>query len=441
MRNFILIGLMLLPLFTIAQIQVTNIDGEPIDGVYIYSADKQFQTYTDSLGAFNLTDTILVDSLYFKMLGYNSKVLSVKQLTKIVLEESSYELPEFEVNYVKRKKIWINKFKKPVKNRNVFFLTGDTSAKRARGRKYYQFINNSDLANNALIKQLKIHSLKATTELHITFFNQKDGFRSKQINNEEIVFTLTKKGWNTINLEKYNIVIPKGGVFLEFEMYNTSYLKISPPISGYWVTKYNKYPIYYKYEEKDINVYHNRNHESVLFENKWGPKVNFSTLKPHINSAIQLLIETDKESFIAIKNSQKHKELSDRKKAKLFAKKVKRLTPKRDTVNYPNRTPIQVLEAMGKMKKNTDAVAQVFFYLYKVNEDRFELDVDLLAKNELKMNIPYRTLEKAKQKILNTPEYLNATESFTIEVEYMTGLMPLTFTKTNNGWVFDERYD
>ncbi len=83
------------------------------------------------------------------MLGYNIKVLSVKQLTSVVLEESSYELPEFEVNYIKRKKIWVNKFKKPIKNRNVFFLTGDTSAKRARGRKYYQFINNSDLANNS----------------------------------------------------------------------------------------------------------------------------------------------------------------------------------------------------------------------------------------------------------------------------------------------------
>ena len=53
----------------------------------------------------------------------------------------------------------------------------------------------------------------------------------------------------------------------------------------------------------------------------------------------------------------------------------------------------------------------------------------------------FYTLEKAKEKILNTLEYLNATESFTIQVEYMTGLMPLTFTKTNNGWVFDERYD
>lgn len=161
----------------------------------------------------------------------------------------------------------------------------------------------------------------------------------------------------------------------------------------------------------------------------------------YTNLAIQLLIDTDKESFVAIKNSQKQRSLSDRKKAKLFAKKVKLLKPVRDTLNYPNRTPLQVLEAMEKMKKNTDAVAQVFFYLSKVNEDRFEFYVDFLAKNELKLIIPYRTLEKAKQKILNTPEYLNATESFTIEVEYMTGLTPLTFTKTNNGWVFDERYD
>ena len=155
MRKFILIGLMLLPLFTIAQIQVTNIDGEPLDGVYIYSADKQFQTYTDSLGAFNLTDTILVDSLYFKMLGYNSTVLSVKQLTNIVLEESSYELPEFEVNYVKRKKIWVNKFK-VTRFKSIFYFTDDTCATRARGHKYYQFINNTDLATNALIKQFKI---------------------------------------------------------------------------------------------------------------------------------------------------------------------------------------------------------------------------------------------------------------------------------------------
>ena len=59
----------------------------------------------------------------------------------------------------------------------------------------------------------------------------------------------------------------------------------------------------------------NQSSSQSLIKQEWDSEQSLYDHGNILNLAIQLLIETDKENFIAIKNSQKQKELSDRKKS------------------------------------------------------------------------------------------------------------------------------
>jgi hypothetical protein len=209
--------------------------------------------------------------------------------------------------------------------------------------------------------------------------------------------------------------MPNKGAYLEFEIFSST---SQAPLSAFEIDKYNYYPYYQK----------------SVYTKGFAPSTYLNgTLTP--NLAFKLLVNSEKKTFKKIKRAKRAKIVSDKRKERIFKRLTKKLKPQRDTINYPNNSPIALLKTLQKIDTNNDALTQVIFYLYRVDKKRYKTYIRLLDKGELKMHIPQSVINEAIFKIQNDSNYLHITPFLTIQIDEKNHVFLLNFIKTSDGWI------
>ena len=214
MKKFALL-LLLLSTCIYSQIKgiVLNESNKPIPYVNIWVENENSGTTSEENGSFSINVVDQNKVLIFSALGFETKKVKVAGAEKVVLKEIAFELNE----------VVINKNKKELTR-----LIGDSKSTSAihisrRAPWIYAklFKYEIDYIKTPFIKEVIIYTYskikKASFKLRI-YKVKEDGFPGEDFIREDIV-VFVKKGTkkNTVELSKYNLNIPKEGIFVAFE--------------------------------------------------------------------------------------------------------------------------------------------------------------------------------------------------------------------------------
>ena len=190
-----------------------SISGEPISYVNIWVENETIGTTSEANGSFSL-DIKEEKMLVFSALGYQTKKISSKEET-IYLKPIAYELREVVVESRKRtNKIKIGNFKKG--NIKVFYGAGIQPTIIAKKIEF-----TDEIANYPYIKEINFFSwcqIKKAKIILRFFELDSDGKPGKDYLDEVIIIEVKKgKQINKVELENFNIKIPKEGIYIAFE--------------------------------------------------------------------------------------------------------------------------------------------------------------------------------------------------------------------------------
>lgn len=268
MKKFIL--LFLFTISATAQIKGVvrdSITKEPIAYVALVYENTSIGTNSNEKGEFELPNNEAKTTI--SCLGYHSKTIKLNSNNEILLSVKATEINE--VIITKRKnnsEIVVGNFKNSVMGFGNY-LTGNVWAK------YISF--TKEIAKHPFIKKIEFttRSDVKNAKLKLRFFYaDAEGKPSEDYIYEEIIITVKKgKHKNVLNVENYNILIPKEGLFLGFEN-----LIIEENKYEYIYTKEGEKgkfkgisyePTILGYEAKECNVWIIKNNVGRLFKEKF----------------------------------------------------------------------------------------------------------------------------------------------------------------------------
>jgi hypothetical protein len=193
-------------------------DSKPIPHVTIkyYNNDSIVGgVYTNEQGVALLQLDSNVNRVEISHLSYQTRELKINQIDPLIyLTEKTYNLAEIIISKSKAAPVWIgNKLSKK-----------KTYISSSKGFEVATLIQNEGLKENHNIKSLKF-SIKRKTEqmfavLKINFYKNLNNSPSEIINNNQditIVVTSKMKGDVIVDLNKYDIAVPAGGIFVGLE--------------------------------------------------------------------------------------------------------------------------------------------------------------------------------------------------------------------------------
>ena len=238
--------LLLLFIFTSSYSQISGIikdslNKSPIQYANIWIENENIGTTSNLDGTFKIDgiDNYQNKKLTISILGYQTKTIEIKDETEILLNPSLFELNEVSIIDKKNKnKIEIGKFRKS--NIALWYSSGNQPTIISK------FISsNSEIEKHPFFRTIYINTLCHTDKaiLKLRFLEVgKDGSPGNDLNNEIIIFDVLKGNRKTkIDVEKYDILFPKEGVFIAFE----------------WIiTNQNKFEHSYTVAEEDYKIKH-----------------------------------------------------------------------------------------------------------------------------------------------------------------------------------------
>lgn len=265
MKKFIL--LFLFTISATAQIKGVvrdSITKEPIAYAAIVYENTEIGTNANEKGEFELTKLESNFIINVSCLGYKTKTLQISNSNEIYLSPKQEVIQEVIISNRKNtSEIIVGKYK----NSSVSF--GSTKP----GIIYAKYINyNNEVANHPFIKKIQFstRSMVKNAKLKLRFLsvNQNKELIGDIIFDEIIVMVKSGTHNNVVDLEKYNIIIPKEGIFIGFEI-----LIIEENKYEYFYTKQGETekhkqisyePSIMAYEAKETNIWTIRNNKLRL---------------------------------------------------------------------------------------------------------------------------------------------------------------------------------
>lgn len=268
-RLFIFISFIIFTISATAQIKGVvkdSITKLPIAYVALVYEKTLIGTNTNEKGEFELS--INDAKAIISCLGYNPKTIKLSNTNEIFLSSKTHEIEEVVVlNRKNTSKIVVGNYH----DSEIGFSNGGASQIWAKHIKY-----SDEIKTHPFIKAIEFttKSRVKNAKLKLRFFSVDNlGNADSDLIFDEIIVTV-KKGTrkNYVNLENYNILIPKEGIFIGFENL---------------IIEENKYEYYYSfegsnskskgvkyeptikaYESDEYNVWSIKNNKSTLFNAK-----------------------------------------------------------------------------------------------------------------------------------------------------------------------------
>jgi hypothetical protein len=283
--------LFLISLSSLAQVKGIVVDkfDKPIPYVNISVENENIWTSAEENGIFAINVT-QDKNLIFSALGYEKRIIKASASEKVVLMESALKLEEVVVE--KRKETLEIEIGKS-NNDNTTLISGNRGWLNAKYFPYESSYTKTKFIKKAIVIT-KSTVKNAIFKLRV-FSKGENGVPDIDLIEEDIIVIVKKgKQKNKIDLSKYNLVIPKEGIFIAFEslMIEKNKYDFNYTMQG------NDKKITEKYYAPDIacsftdeeNTYHMANGKWVKM-NKWHNnetegsllKFNNKVLEPSIN--------------------------------------------------------------------------------------------------------------------------------------------------------------
>lgn len=214
MKKFALL-ILLLSTCIYSQIKgiVLNESNKPIPYVNIWVENENSGTTSEENGSFSINVVDQNKVLIFSALGFETKKVKVAGAEKVVLKEIAFELNEVVINKNKKE---LTRLIGDSKSTSAIHISGRAPWIYAKLFKY-----EIDYIKTPFIKEVIIYTYSkiknASFKLRI-YKVKEDGLPGEDFIREDIV-VFVKKGTkkNTVELSKYNLNIPKEGIFVAFE--------------------------------------------------------------------------------------------------------------------------------------------------------------------------------------------------------------------------------
>lgn len=278
--NRIFLLLLLLSASLSAQVKGIVVDGnnKPIPYVNISVENENIWTNSEENGMFAI-DVNKDKNLVFSALGYERQIIKASASEKVILKENALKLDEVVVE--KRKETLEIEVGKN-NNESTTLISGNRGWLNAKYFPYEMHYAKTKFIKSAvIITKSKVKD--AVFKLRVFSKNEK-GEPDQDLIEENIIVTVRKgRQKNKIDLSKYNLTIPKEGVFIAFESlmieknkYDFTYTMQGSP------KKYNE-----KYYAPDLscnlsdeeNTYHMVNGKWAKMDRMHGNETESSLLK------------------------------------------------------------------------------------------------------------------------------------------------------------------
>lgn len=207
--------LLLVSISTFAQIKGVvkdSLTNQPISFVNIWIENENRATTSEEDGTFVFPDLEKGKNLVFSAIGYEKKTISAAQSKEVLLQPIDYQLEELSIsNRLETKEIQIGKTENTVCQAfdngpkiDTKFFPYDPSYKKTK------FIKNVSVYTDCRINE-------ATVKIHFYSVNA-DGFPDKELLSKDLIVKI-KKGTriHTIDVTRFNLIMPKNGIFVGFE--------------------------------------------------------------------------------------------------------------------------------------------------------------------------------------------------------------------------------
>lgn len=207
--------LFLVSISTVAQIRgivKDSLTNQPIPFVNIWVENENRATTSEENGTFAFPDLEKGKNLVFSAIGYEKKTISASQYKEVLLQPTNYQLEEVLIsNRIETKQIQIGKTENTVCQAfdngpkiDTKFFPYDPSYKKTK------FIKNVSVYTDCRIEE-------ATVKIHFYSVNE-EGFPDKELLSKDLIVKI-KRGTriHTIDVTRFNLILPKNGLFVGFE--------------------------------------------------------------------------------------------------------------------------------------------------------------------------------------------------------------------------------
>lgn len=228
--DFFKLTIILLFNISFSQDKITIVDQNtkaPISYVSIAFDKSDNGFFSDKKGTFKFEKLVGVNEIYISCLGYESKLLNINKINDIIfLKPKGIDLPEI---IFSNKKSKLKTIKVKDKSHNNFLdghmvAIGEELCYLIKTTKTSTQLKNITIPiitktisfeNKFNNKKQTVKKLHFSTLYKISFYSNDNGKPSDIVVNDEITTVLNqKRRKNSIDLEKYNIEIPKNGLFV-----------------------------------------------------------------------------------------------------------------------------------------------------------------------------------------------------------------------------------
>lgn len=242
--NILIVVLFLKTISSFAQTKGIVVDENnlPIPYVSIWVEGENIGTTSEEDGSF-LLEINSEKNIVFSALGYQTKIVSSKEISKVILTSKVIELNEVFVEKRKGKnEVFIGDFS------GIKLNSGVTNVGQENVHIWSKFIRfNEKIKEHPFIKSIEFvtHSQLKNALLRIRIFNiDSQGIPTGDEVEDDILIKI-KKGTknNILDLSKYNIKIQKEGILIGFEylkleqnaiIYNGKISSYEPSIKGFF---------------------------------------------------------------------------------------------------------------------------------------------------------------------------------------------------------------
>lgn len=237
-----LLLIFLLPLNLLGQVKVIDsVTKRPISSVTISIDHINAVQITDDLGDFNLKSLNLAadKSIILTSIGYKNKIVQVKNLKdkdSILLSPVTYALKEVNISSRKYRKHLVGGPMSLLHGSNSY---GGYSFEDARFFPNEYKANSKILAVQYFIVKNESFQKKSKVDLSNAFGvgvyeANADGSPGKPLLNEALVVTAKEHAeWFEVNLEQYDLPIPKHGFVVSFKVFSASFYKVVDKLTDY----------------------------------------------------------------------------------------------------------------------------------------------------------------------------------------------------------------
>lgn len=243
-----------------------SIDGKPIPYVNIAVANENIGTTSEENGEFTIAVSDKSKKLVFSSLGFETKTIALSEVAEVRLKPSALELDE--VVIVKRFETRQKEIGKPG---NLILETFDQTPRM--DIKFFPYLPSYDktrfLKQVGIVTDSKIDD--ATFKIHL-YSVDANGFPGKELLEKDFIVGVDKGVSKTkFDLTKFNLRMPKNGIFIGFEKLLIAKNKIEKTVTNPNTKTQQTFTTYYPFM-----LYNNvkRDLQFVFSGGKWVAKTN-----------------------------------------------------------------------------------------------------------------------------------------------------------------------